>query len=434
MKYTYIIPLISLFFLYSCSNSKRQKSINILQHQTIDLGINLIGYGGFLAFYQDAVIGLDFASPMPPFFCFKPNESSQMFFHFGNKGQGPDDFLMPLSIQYINNNTVGTFDVMSKTYSEFSIPAKNEVLRINRKIRFQAPLTQLIKTAFNQYIGLLAINNEMFLLTDSSGIPIKSFFEYPYRNNDERRFEKRSVAYQGTLAANPSKNKFIYSCFKGEIIHFYEIEDGNIKKINIIENEYPIYRDASEANNTSVAYGAQGVDGYVATYATEKFVYAIYSGRKILERVNNRIVNLEGTWLRIFDWDGILVKEYELDVPCSYLCISDDDSKIWAIASIPEITIVSFDLENESEHETEKRWGLLESKLINGEIYFPIDNNKVHNHEELKKIIMNKIIKIIKDNSLSININDIIDIQIDTLESDNGKTISAPIILKNKEN
>jgi len=35
--------------------------------------------------------------------------------------------------------------------------------------------------------------------------------------------------------------------------------------------------------------------------------------------------------LHVFDWNGVIVKEYELNVPCSYLCISDDDSTIWAL-------------------------------------------------------------------------------------------------------
>ena len=441
MKHRFFLyQFVFFFFLCSCSNQKQAKSISILQHQTIDLGENFIGYGGFLAFNQGVVIGLDLARTMQPFFRLKPNDPSQPLFYFGNRGQGPNDFLVPLSIQYINNQTAGTLDIMSNTYTEFSIPNESEELKVIKKMTFQTSLNQIIKTAFNQYVGLLGVSDEMFLLTDSSGIPIKSFFEYPYQNNDERQLPKRSHAYQGTLAANPSKSKFVYSCFNGEILHFYEIENNNIKIIAKIENEYPIYKFGDKENLSTLVFGAQGINGYVATYATEKFVYTIFSGEKLREQMNNPKINLDGTLLRVFDWNGALVKEYALDVPCSYLCVSDDDSKIWAIASYPDITIVSFDIENAIEnYAIENRQDdaipikkdSLERRLIDGRIYFEIDSTQDYNSKELKDLIMSRIIRIINDNSLNINPDDIIDIQIDTLNR--RQTIRAPIILKKTE-
>jgi hypothetical protein len=338
-----------LLLLCSCSNQKsdvQEESISLLRHQTINLGEDFIGYGGFLAFCRENVIGLEMSSSMQPFFCIRADSSSQAPFRFGNKGQGPDDFLMPFSIQQINNQTVGIWDLMSKTYSEFEIPNENEELKINKKIKIQARLSRIIKTACNQYIGL-SFDEGMFLLADSTGMPVDTCFEYPYRDDDERQLTIRPMAYQGTLAANPSKNKFVYSSYQGEIIHFYTIENSGIKIIAKIENEYPVYKKISSGEE-GVMTGAKGKNGYIATYATEKFVYAIFSGKTVLEQHGN--TNFEGKLLRVFDWNGIPVKEYELDVPCSYLCVSDDDSKIWAIASGPEITLVSFDLKNAVEN------------------------------------------------------------------------------------
>ena len=445
MKYRFFFISLFIFFLFSCSNNKQVEPIRILQHQAIDLGDNFIGYGGFLDFHQGAIIGLDISRSMQPFFRLNQNDQSQPFFYFGHRGQGPDDFLMPLCIQYINDQTAGTLDVMSNTYYEFGIPKESEELKVNKRIKFETFLGQIIKTDFNQYIGLLRVSDEMFLLADSSGMPIKTFIEYPYQNNDERKLTKRSHAYQGTLAANPSKNKFVYSTFTGEIIHFYEIENNNIKTIAKIENKYPLYRFENEEDISSMAFSAEAIHGYVSTYATEKFVYAIYSGKTIREQMNNPKVNLEGTRLRVFDWKGNLVKEYEFDVPCSYLCVSDDDSKIWAIVSEPEIAIVSFDLENakgnviennvienKQDDEEQIRRDSLARRLIDGRIYFEIDSTQVYTSEELKDLIMSRIIRMINRHSLNINPDDIIDIQIDTLNR--RQTIKAPIILKKKEN
>ena len=102
--------------------------------------------------------------------------------------------------------------------------------------------------------------------------------------------------------------------------------------------------------------------GYIATYATDKLVYALYSGIKITELKN---VNFEGQTLRVFDWTGTLVKEYGLDVPCSYLCVSDDDRKIWAIASNPDITLVLFDLADTQDGNTHTTQEQKESLSVN---------------------------------------------------------------------
>ena len=337
----FIYQFIYLLILCGCSNQKQVRPITSLKHQAIDLGEAFIGYGGFLAFHQSFIVGLDLAPSVQPFFCIKQDEASQTLFRFGNKGQGPNDFLWPASIQHINNRTIGVFDMMSKTYNEFNIPNEHEELKVNKKTEFKTQLSRVIKTDFNQYIGL-SVEENMFLLADSTGILINTFFEYPYKDNDERQFAYRAHAYQGMISANISKNKFVYSSFQGDIVHFYEIENNNIKPIAKIENEYPSYRERDDSYE-GVIFDKDTKIGYIATYATDKFVYAIFSGIKIDEI---KSANFEGKTLHVFDWNGVLVKEYELDVPCSYLCVSDDDSKIWAIASNPEITLVSFDLEN----------------------------------------------------------------------------------------
>ncbi|MCL2737854.1 MAG: TolB-like 6-bladed beta-propeller domain-containing protein [Bacteroidales bacterium] len=342
MKYRlFFIQIICFLFLCSCSNNEQTDPMLILNHQTIDMSEHFIGIGGFLAFSQDNIVGIEYAPSMQPFFCLKQTESSQTLFHFGNKGRGPNEFLMPYSIQYLNNQTVGVWDMMSTTYYEFRIPNEHEGVAIDKAIKIQGRLSRIIKTSFNQYIGL-SFDEGMFLLADSTGTPVNTFFEYPYQDNSERQLAIRSSAYQGTLAANPSKNKFVYSSYQGEIIHFYEIEHNNIKPIAKIENEYPSYKEVSDGG---VAYNANGKRGYIATYATDNFVYAIFSGKTFLEQ--GITPNFEGKILRIFDWNGVLVKEYALDIPCSYLCVSDDDSTMWAIATTPDldITLVLFELE-----------------------------------------------------------------------------------------
>ena len=314
-----------------------------LKHSTIDIGENIIGRGGLLVICQDTVIGVDFnISSMPPFYCLKPDSTSLSFYHFGNRGQGPNDFLQPYSLQRIDNNTLGSNDPSAKTFYEFTIPREKESVIIDKRVIFDVIPSRVIKTAFNQYIALVAGGEAMFLLADSTGKTVTTFFEYPYRNDNERQLfdnKVRFFAYQGSLAANPSKTKFAYSANNGDIIHFYYIENNNIQPIAKIENEYPLYNNRNIPNQIGAVLDSECLKGYTGLYATEQFVYALFSGKKHEDPKCE-----EATILRVFDWNGNFLKKYELDIPCRYLCVSDDDCKLWSIALEPEISLVYFDL------------------------------------------------------------------------------------------
>lgn len=340
---------------------------------------------------------------------------------------------MPYSIQF-TDQFVGVFDAQTKTYSEFAVPNEEEMPRTEKEIRFQAMSSRIIKTSFGQYISL-SLNEHMFELMDSAGSTINTFFEYPYQNGNERKVRFRAYAYQGTLATNPSKTKFVYSSFRGEILHFYAIEENNIEVIAKIEKEYPLYKDQSNENSKGVSYDANGKNGYIATYATDNFVYAIYSGQTVYEQTEKRSVNFEGDILRIFDWGGILVEEYELDVPCSYLCVSDDDTQMWAVVTNHEgeIVLASFDLtvsempdEKEREEETTQNASRSQENNLGGSIYGLDVRTKDNRHNEETQRVLDSMRSLPGHVPLDLSSNGRYDVRIDTV----GNNIMTIVILK----
>jgi hypothetical protein len=279
---------------------------------------------------------------------------------------------MPFSIQHIHNQTIGVYDSSASMYYEFDIPNEKEEVILYKKIKFADAQIRIIKTNYDQYIGLSMLNG-LFIMSDSTGQTVNSFFEYPYKNESEHQLENkyRAFGYQGTFAVNPSKTKFSYSTFYGEVIHFYDIEKDNIKLISKIENEYPLYKKRDD-DVTGVIVGTESLIGYLATFATDRYVYALFSGKKAEDKI------WEARTLRIFDWNGILTKEYELDVPSSYLCVSDDDSKLWTVASNPDSELVYFDLENITENNQYNK--------MNGIVDQAVENNTVFTNSEFEYI------------------------------------------------
>jgi hypothetical protein len=218
-------------------------------------------------------------------------------------------------------------------------------------VTFESHPFQVIKTAYDQYVGL-STNEGLLILTDSTGKEYTTFFEYPCRDKNEQAIENhtRAMAYQGIFAANPQKTRCVYASLNGEIIHFYDIQKDNISLIHKIENIYPSYKHENNAVVTNVKNSV----GYISLSATDQFVYALYCGKTLEELRGADGFSLESTQMRVFDWTGKMVETFTLDVPCRYISVSNDDKTLWAIALTPDITPVYFDLSDPIENNIQR--------------------------------------------------------------------------------
>ncbi|MDR1202029.1 MAG: TolB-like 6-bladed beta-propeller domain-containing protein [Tannerellaceae bacterium] len=341
----------TVFFLLtlcclSCHTDKNKGDNQILLHSILYLNDEYIGRGGAIIAYKGGIVGIEEAGSLAPFFNIDIQGENHILTHFGNRGQGPEDFIRPYPIQYINEDVFGAYDITSKTYKEITIPkgSVGESAHITSHVTFESRPFQVIKTAYGQYAGLSA-NEGLIILIDSVGEKHAAFFEYPYRDKDEQDIENnlRAMAYQGIFAANPSKTKCVYASLNGEIIHFYDMQKDNISLIRKIENIYPSYKKENDIIVTNVKNRV----GYISLSATDQFIYALYCGKTLEELKGENGFSLESTQVRVFDWTGEMVETYALDVPCRYISVSNDGKKLWAIALNPDIVPVCFDLSNQ---------------------------------------------------------------------------------------
>jgi hypothetical protein len=304
-----------------------------------------IGKGGFMIATAQHLIGLEYGGD--GFFYRWNIDQLDEFHRFGEKGQGPDEFLRPHALQYLSDSLMGCYDLFAGTFHEIVLPPHPERIKTKTvSFRPERRADFVVKTYCNQYIGIGSYPENMYMLFDSSGYKIKSFFEFPFRDAEEKSIENpfRAMAYQGKIAVNPSGTKFAYAAYNTDIIHFYNIAHSDIQVIKKIERRFCEYvPDDVDGRGVSARVKPDNEYGYIDLYATEQYVYLLYSGktpRKYREKAH------ESTQLKIYDWQGNLLKEVTLDVPCKFVCVSPDDETLWAIAEIPEPTIVRFDLTN----------------------------------------------------------------------------------------
>jgi hypothetical protein len=318
----------------------------VLHYINVNLKEEFIGNGGAVIAYKDGMAGIEESGSLPPFFFLSEKEHAHTYTHFGRRGQGPDEFIRPYPIQYLDDDVFGVYELMLKTYREVTVPRNGSPARTAGQVTLSSRPFSAIKTACNQYAGL-STREGLLVLMDSAGKEIASFFEYPWQNEDEHAIKNhlRAMAYQGTLAANPQKTKCVYAALAGEIIHFYSIQKDQILLVNKIEKTYPLYKPEDNGTSYSSMMDWDNTVGYISLAATDRFVYALYCG-KTYRSLNeeNGSTTPEGCQLRIFDWTGKMVKTCTLDVPCRYIGVTGDDSRLWAMACLPEVTPVYFDL------------------------------------------------------------------------------------------
>jgi hypothetical protein len=347
MKYKQVCVFISIFvfILLGCNNS--QQRVNSFEEITYKRMLNkniFIAYGGQLIPVKDYLFGIEYSLDT----CFyQLGLKNNLFERFGNKGQGPNDFLMPQSIQYISDTVVGVYDMLQRSYVmlDISLPLENRNTKKLKVTSFDHFSFQVLKTCFDQYIGIGPYENGMFELLDSTGNTINYFFEFPFKDNDEKEINNRlrAMAYQGEIVLNPKRNKLVYACGHGNIIQFYEIKNNSIEVIKKIENSYPDYVPDEMGGGVSAVMKKENKVDFVSIYATNEYVYALYSGLSLNDFiVNNKQVS--GNLLYIYTWKGEIKRTIKLNMDCRYICATPDNKILYAVSDCPEPDIIYFEL------------------------------------------------------------------------------------------
>jgi hypothetical protein len=341
-KFVLLSVFSAIFFCNCRSGGKEVSGVHQVVHSVYNMDDLTIGYGGYMIATQDHhLVGLDYNDD---FFFFRQEVNHpELLYCFGKKGQGPDEFIHPFSLQYLNDDLIASYDMFSRQFSEITLNPHAIRLKV-KTLSFTSMMNfKIIKTAYGQYIGIGAYPDGMFQLYDSLGHEIKSFFEYPYRDADEKKIKNpvRAMAYQGKVSANLSGTKFAYAASYADIIHFYNIMENDIQLIQKIEARFCEYVPDERDGGIAARTDPDNKNGCVDLYATDQYVYCLYSGKTFRDEQEKAF---EGNRLRIYGWSGDLFREVTLDVPCKFLCVSPDDKIMWAIAEIPEPTIVQFDL------------------------------------------------------------------------------------------
>ena len=262
-------------------------------------------------------------------------------YRFGQKGQGADEFIQPYSLAKLPGDTLlGVYDCgRGSTFHAMNLR------QLKRGIEHYPVLQKdtlgslkLFQTRDGDYLGTGFYAENLLSLTTPKG-ERKYFFEYPYQDKWERGISNylRGMAYQGDFCSNDSLNRFMYAVRNSPIFMLFLVHNGQVEKTYEFVGGYPVYKTEETEKFRSAPMDADNVRSFVASCATDGFIYLLYCGKTMREETDADIVYQ-------LTWDGKPVNKFKLDFPVAKICVSKDDSMLYALANKGELEVVQYKL------------------------------------------------------------------------------------------
>lgn len=319
-----------------------RKAEALVHHNSMNPSEYLMGAPVKMLLVDSILITLDYASES--FFHVFNIKRNEYLGNWGSKGQGPNEFLQPFSLTYLSPRNFLSYDLFDNSIKKISIDAlkKGEII-YDKALSFNSISNlAILPVKDNNYVSFGMYSSNMFKFLNTEGNEVGSFMDFPVEKKmDKKNIDNRNLAmaYQGTLAMNPSKDKFVYAVSSGTILGIYSINNISINQDFLLTCDYPQFTVDNPDGETSSPITKNAISGFLDVYVTDKYIYALYSGKNIVEL---REQAFEGEDIYVFDWNGHPIIHYSIDMPIKNIAVLPNNKKIYAIANNPEPILIEF--------------------------------------------------------------------------------------------
>lgn len=348
MTRLYIVVL--LFIISSCSKDDAvqnfdntfQKIKKINSKECLDTEL-LLGRPYFINYVDSSLIIFDDIGDS--LFTLIDMKDANAIYHFGRRGEGTNEFLQVFSMCKLGvDSLMGIYDVYKHALVEMNLKKiKRGIVEFPLIVKDSLNSINLYATKYNTNMGIGFYEKNMLSLTGNS-IGSKFFFEYPYKDSEEKLNDNRlrGMAYQGVICSNLSLDKFVFAVRSAPMFFLYSIGKDKIEETFKWLGGYPTYRTEDTGTVRSAPMSTHNKIAFVGVYATDNYIYLLYSGKSFNE-CNVKAFN--GSVIYQMTWEAEPVCKFELDFPIMNFCVSDSDSEIYALADKGEIILVKYLLE-----------------------------------------------------------------------------------------
>lgn len=325
---SYIVCIITACLFTSCNKKAEERNIEFLEKDTAYLLENMYTPRDICCIDSFLVVG-DHNNSDAMYFIFKREGNGlNLLSSYGNRGEGPDEFIFPESIK-IRGESITIFDRSLVRMKEifFPLSENNKIENIhNITNKLFVGLNNVIKMNDDLFVGLTYLDIGRLAIVNKDVLyPVD--IAYP---DDEvpAPARQKSLVYQGTLLKHPSLDKFVYASFYGKILEIYEL-DRNENSMHRAVCKYELFpeytsvdgREIIEANFTS-----NNVTGYLCASVSNRYIYLLYSGKTVKDKNKNFSSRID-----VYNWEGIFVKTLMLDQEVAAFCVNAEDNVMYSV-------------------------------------------------------------------------------------------------------
>jgi hypothetical protein len=161
---------------------------------------------------------------------------------------------------------------------------------------------------------------------------INSLQFWPEDNFDANVLVKQCVYMDNAkIYKNKTLNKYLYICGMGKYMEIFKLEGYNIiDRIEICKG-FPKYKIKND--NINYSQDENDMNQGFSTYATDNFIYVKpmeFTVSMLRSRANYKgYPCYYNDKIDVFDWDGNIVKRFELDTPFSSFVVDEENKVIY---------------------------------------------------------------------------------------------------------
>lgn len=248
---------------------------------------------------------------------------------FGMKGNGPNEIILPTPFQLYDGDCYFLDGANSNLYS-YSL---------------EEPFVCMDHRSLGEgrTLDFVVLNDTCVLVEDFLGknrIKIKSptkeqgLFVIPHTNVDINNDAELAYLWRSFMAYNDTLQKVVLATQFGDALEIYKLKDKS-SKIVLGKGGAPIT-------------GSKQIEGFHDVKWINDNIYALFSGRireqMILDKQNGKKVPTGGNVIKVYNADGILLKQYKLDTYINGFTYDKANNRMIGICSNQDSPIVYFEL------------------------------------------------------------------------------------------
>lgn len=250
---------------------------------------------------------------------------------FGDRGEGPDEMLSALQVQFNSLDSIWALDANKMQISRWSISPDSRSAERQEIITLDNSLVRSLD--FYAMDSCLLIPGYMgdcrYWEVGYDGKPIKSIGEIPtelYKMDDMK--PALAQGWRSFMDYNPKNGVLTFVTQLGEAIEIYNLKE-NTHYVAYGPNGEPKFKRDKEGGGTPVG---DGIMGFGDVVVTEQYIYAPFWGVSFKDKIKvlkeGKKTEEGGRYIYVFDLKGNPVRKYTLDKAICGITVDEETNTI----------------------------------------------------------------------------------------------------------